>query len=168
MTPAATPSESTAAEASNDPDAHLVDITDETWCVVLGHRINLQAGPSEYHQSLSSGVLIKVPPSAPTPNPFSSCETIDSSSVECIMIHLLWARNSAKSHDPSTGVWSHAVPKTTTDGILREYLGLFRNLGLLAKVRGMTGSRTGLIPWHILAAVKAVEGLDLVFGTERW
>jgi mediator of RNA polymerase II transcription subunit 13 len=169
MTPAATPSESAAVEASNDPDAHLVDTTDETLCIVLGHRLSLHPTPIEYHQSLSSGLLVKIPPATPITNPFCPSEMPDPDIVECIMVHLLWARNSVKAIDAGVGIWGgpSAAPKTTTDGILREYLGLYRNLGLLAKVRGMTGSRSGLVPWHILSAAKGADGLDAVFGSEQ-
>jgi hypothetical protein len=35
-------------------------------------------------------------------------------------------------------------------------------------VRSMNDGKAGLVPWHILVAVRAVEGLDAVYGTERW
>jgi mediator of RNA polymerase II transcription subunit 13 len=42
--------------------------------------------------------------------------------------------------------------------MLREVLGMFRNLGLLSKVKGLDPS--GLVPVHIVAALKGAEGLD--------
>jgi mediator of RNA polymerase II transcription subunit 13, fungi type len=169
MTPAATPSELAASEAAHDPDAHVVDTTDDTWAVILSHRLNLQTGPLEYRQSLSSGLLIKVPPATPTQNPFNPAEIADPSKVHCICIHLLWGRNQAKSPDTQDRAWNHpsAVAKGLADGLLREFLILFRNLALLAKVRDMRDWKAGLVPWHVLVASKAVDGLDAVYGMER-
>ena len=42
--------------------------------------------------------------------------------------------------------------------MLREVLGMYRNLGLLSKVKGLDPS--GLVPVHIVAALKGAEGLD--------
>lgn len=169
MTPAATPSELAASEAAHDPDAHVVDVTDDTWAVILSHRFNLQTGPLEYRQSLSSGLLIKVPPGTPTQNPFNPLEVIDPSKVHCIGVHLLWGRNQGKSPDTQDRAWNHPslVAKGLADGLLREFLILFRNLALLAKVRDMRDWKAGLVPWHVLVASKAVDGLDAVYGMEQ-
>ena len=42
--------------------------------------------------------------------------------------------------------------------MLREVLGMYRNLGLLSKVKGLDPS--GLIPVHVVAALKGAEGLN--------
>jgi hypothetical protein len=42
--------------------------------------------------------------------------------------------------------------------MLREVLGMYRNLGLLSKVKGLDPS--GLIPVHVVAAMKGAEGLN--------
>jgi mediator of RNA polymerase II transcription subunit 13, fungi type len=170
MTPAATPSEQVASDAANDPDAHLVDITDETCAVIISHRLVLRTGPVEYRQSLSSGLLIKVPPSNPAKNPFNPAEIVDPSKVNCIAIHLLWARNQGKSPENQDRAWNHPsmVAKSQADGLLREFLILFRNLALLAKVREVKDWKAGLVPWHVLVAAKAVDGLDVVYGMEKW
>jgi mediator of RNA polymerase II transcription subunit 13 len=176
-TPAPTPSDAVSAEIAADPDAHLVDATDETWGLILAHRLNLRATATEYYQSLSSGLLVKLPPRTPTESPFAiGAGAVRADTVGRVAVHLLWAHNnSAKSQEQQQqqrggGEWGHSssVSKPHADGVLREYLGHFRNLALLAKVRGLDDGRAGLLPWHILVVVRAVEGLDAVYGTERW
>ncbi|KAJ5042556.1 mediator complex subunit 13 N-terminal-domain-containing protein [Bipolaris maydis] len=54
--------------------------------------------------------------------------------------------------------------RTTAEGLLKEVLGQFRALGLLAKLRGMRGTRNGTIPWHVAAAKRGVEGLSKISG----
>ena len=34
--------------------------------------------------------------------------------------------------------------------------------GLLAKLRGLRGTRGGTLPWHVVAAKRGVEGLSKV------
>jgi mediator of RNA polymerase II transcription subunit 13 len=169
-TPAPTPSDTAAAEIAGDPDAHLVDATDETWGLILAHRLNLRATAAGYYQSLSSGLLVKIPPAAPTEGPFGGpgADAVRPDVVKCVAVHLLWAHNSAKSQEQHAWGHSSSVSKPHADGVLREYLGHFRNLALLAKVRNLDDGRAGLVPWHVLVAVRAVEGLDAVYGTERW
>ena len=168
--PAPTPSDTAAAEIAADPDAHLVDATDETWGLILAHRLNLRATAAGYYQSLSSGLLVKIPPAAPTEGPFGGpgADAVRPDVVKCVAVHLLWAHNSAKSQEQHAWGLSSSVSKPHADGVLREYLGHFRNLALLAKVRNLDDGRAGLVPWHVLVAVRAVEGLDAVYGTERW
>ena len=52
----------------------------------------------------------------------------------------------------------HALPCATT--VLRDVLKSFRALGVVAKARGMVGSRGGLLPWHIAVAREARMALD--------
>jgi mediator of RNA polymerase II transcription subunit 13 len=170
LTPAATPSEMLATEAANDPDAHLVDTTDETYCLIMAHRINLIPAQDDFFQALASGLLVKIPPAVPTKDPFEPSDILGPTTTRFIALHLLSCRASAKQSDSlgaSNLPHNPMFPKNTTDSILREYLGSFRGLGLLSRLRGIPGSMSGLIPWHILAAVKAVEGLDSMFGTEK-
>jgi mediator of RNA polymerase II transcription subunit 13 len=170
LTPAATPSEVTATEAVIDADAHLVDTTDDTWAIILAHRLNLKSGLREHRQSLASGLLIKVPPPTSSQNPFNAEEILDPSRVPCIAVHLLWGRNQGKLPDNQDKAWNHpsTVSKGLADSLLREFLILFRNLALLAKVRDIKDWKGGLVPWHVLIASKAVDGLDAVYGMEKW
>jgi hypothetical protein len=42
--------------------------------------------------------------------------------------------------------------------MLREVLGMYRNLGLLSKYKGLDPS--GLVPVHVIAAIKGAKGLN--------
>jgi mediator of RNA polymerase II transcription subunit 13 len=54
--------------------------------------------------------------------------------------------------------------RTTAEGLLKEVLGQFRALGVLAKWRGVRGSRGGTVPWHVGVAKRGVEGLGKVMS----
>jgi mediator of RNA polymerase II transcription subunit 13 len=170
QTPTGTPSESMASDPASDPDSNLVDITDSTWSIILAQRLMLSSGPNDYQLSLSSGLIMKLPPATPTTNPFNVAEQVDTTNVNCLNVHLHWARHSGKIQEtgmaPTSAMFQ--LSKVSADTILREYLGLFRNLALLAKVRGMSDWMGGVVPWHVLAAQRAADGLDRVYGFQRW
>jgi len=54
--------------------------------------------------------------------------------------------------------------RVTAETLLKEALGQYRALGLLAKLRGMRGTRHGTVPWHIAAAMRGVKGLGKVMS----
>lgn len=47
------------------------------------------------------------------------------------------------------------------ESLLKKILCMYRALGILAKARGITASRS-VLPWHVAVARKAREGLDLM------
>ena len=54
------------------------------------------------------------------------------------------------------------------EGLLREVLGMYRDLALLARVRGLVHGVNGAIPWHIAVARNASEALNsLMLRDER-
>jgi mediator of RNA polymerase II transcription subunit 13 len=57
-----------------------------------------------------------------------------------------------------------AQTRATAENLLKEILQQFRGLGLLAKLKGVRGSRYGTVPWHVNAAIRGVEGLGRVCG----
>ena len=198
----ATPSaaDGTAEAIANDPDAHLVDVTDETWAIILAHRVNVSGDMREYRPSLSSGLMIKVAVDAASTTPFTDSDTDEAPAPLFAAVHLLWVggasrgpQNNSNSSTPSSPTslalasaanlasnppdnnaaapsnpqqppqqWTGMLPKTTTDNLLREYMQAYRNLGLLARVRGMRGTRRGLLPWHLAAAVRGSGGLEMI------
>jgi mediator of RNA polymerase II transcription subunit 13 len=215
LTPASTPSASvdpTATDLISDPDAHLVDIGDETYGLVLGHRVNVLAannasqsgsGPREYRPSLSSGYLFKTNTVGGTP--LDCAEGREVKGVVLVGVHLVWVGTSPRpnqqnqqqsqqqaqatagsspfspidaSAPPTPGSaaapqnvaptgsqnMGTSIPRTTADSILREYLGLFRNLGTLARARGIGGTLRGALPWHAVVALRGVQGLEETFG----
>lgn len=45
------------------------------------------------------------------------------------------------------------------DGLFREMLGWYSDLGTLARARGVVRERDDLRPWHVVAAERATEVL---------
>jgi mediator of RNA polymerase II transcription subunit 13 len=161
-TPTGTPSES-KDDPAFESDSQLIDITDETCAIIFSHRPIVEIGPDQYRQTLASGLLVKIPPQTPTQNPFDTDDCLDPSQVNCIALHLLWGRSQVKAPGSS---WNHpaAVQKVLADSLLKEFMTLYRNLALLAKVRDLKDGMGGLIPWHILVASRGSKALDLVYG----
>ncbi|KAF1850230.1 uncharacterized protein K460DRAFT_400299 [Cucurbitaria berberidis CBS 394.84] len=60
LTPAATPSaDPTTADPSADPEARLVDVTDESWGIILAHRLHNSKSTNQFSPALISGLLVK-------------------------------------------------------------------------------------------------------------
>lgn len=53
-------------------------------------------------------------------------------------------------------------PPATHDSILREILGMYRDLASLARARGIHSVQNNTLPWHIATAVRAQELLSFV------
>jgi mediator of RNA polymerase II transcription subunit 13 len=215
LTPAATPSAAEAPDPTQDPDARLVDVTDETWGVILAHRLHNSNSTTQFSPALISGLLVKRGPSGAT----GSAPAPDHSEREdgpiTVAVNILWIGavgstraaqspfpptpggsdppahpqpGSYLSHNPqqpsqaapsqgpasapqtpqgpqqtSSLMWT-PTPQTraTAENLLKEILGQFRGLGLLARLKGVRGTRWGTVPWHVGAAKRAVEGLSRV------
>lgn len=127
--PTPAPSE---ANLESDPDAHLVDTTDETWGVLLQpDLVSTKADPP-----LASGMLVKHGANPPG------------------------AGDGEDIYLPSLGVQLlHTAPLARrSDVILQDVLKMYRNLGLLAKLRGV--EEKGVVPWHVVAAGRSAVALD--------
>lgn len=133
----ATPSQSSnTADSSNeaDPEGALIDITEQTWGAVVGHRLNNSSTPLELQPALVSGYLIKrTGPKMEDP-------------PVVMEINLVHTENTQRAYEP----------------LLREMLSTFRGLGTLARARGVTEREADVRPWHIAAAEKAVRALYLL------
>lgn len=130
---AGTPSDFTN-ELKIDADATLVDVTDQTWGVVLSYRLNNSRSLLEFNPTLASGYLIKRSGAAAADPPVV---------VEVNIVH------------------SEANPRLY-DGQLREILSLYRGFATLARVRGCVDPLRDGRPWHIAAAEKGVKALYML------
>jgi mediator of RNA polymerase II transcription subunit 13 len=211
LTPAATPAADPGPDITNDPDAHLVDIGDETWGLILGHRTNISSSVMDYRPSLSTGFLLKSntagsttlddpdeahinglilvgiklvwigsspkPAPAPTPQPQSNNQQPSYLSIQS---PFNFPTSSSPPEMPpssqpptpggmaqqlNTSTSAGSIPKVTADSILRDYLQMYRNLGVLARARGLRGTRRGGLPWHVVVVLRAVEGLEGGYGS---
>lgn len=281
FTPAATPSDGNTSAPSvdpaSDPDARLVDVTDESWGVILQHRLHNSNSTTEFRPALASGYLIKrgadsntdaVAAGSNAGKPDHHPDT--PRGPIAVGINLLWIGSTPGGHQPQraaqaaqaqaaaaaaaaaqaahahqsassaapTPTSSHnpniSIPlqhleaaaaaagggaggasgngnagnaaaagsnvnsplpspaggamgqgigaaaaaaaghagaggggpfaanqaRTTYDTVLREFLIMYRGLGLLARLKGMRGTRGGAVPWHVAAAMRGVRALE--------
>jgi mediator of RNA polymerase II transcription subunit 13 len=208
-TPAATPSEVLQDTLTNDPDAHLVDTTNEACAVILGHRVNYSTSTTDYRPSMSSGLIIKTSQTVTAPVANEETDDGKQGNLSYAAVHLIWIGTSNRTNpqlattstvaqpittntsgaqsntasdttpssspptqqqqqqshqQPQLGGTGNMFPKNATDGLLRDMLGTYRNLACLATVRGLKGTKDGLLPWHIIVAMRGAEGLNEVMG----
>lgn len=138
-TPAREVSNSAAADTPVEPDgdSRLIDLNDQTWGAVLGHRLNNSNSLLELNLALISGYLIKRGGMTNDDPPIVMEVNIVQSDVV-------------------------GNPRTFHESLLREVLGYYRGLGSLARVRGVVDSVKDIRPWHIAAAEKAVKALYML------
>ncbi|OGM50489.1 hypothetical protein ABOM_000849 [Aspergillus bombycis] len=127
---ASTPTEPTLEAES---ESVLTDICDESWGVILSHRLNNSPHLTEYRPALASGYLLR-----------RKGDT-DGDGVYAMTLNLIYAQR------PSS-----------CETILRETLGMYRDLGTLARARGTRTVQRNTLPWHIATAVRAQEMLSHV------
>ena len=135
-TPSAAYNAPTPTEPSMEPDSEavLLDISDESWAVVLSHRLNSSPHVTEFRPALASGYLLRRKGSA------------DGDGVFSVTVNLI----------------SSQRPSSTHEATLKEILGMYRDLASLARARGMRSAQSNTLPWHIATALRAQELLSYV------
>ncbi|KAL5000388.1 mediator complex subunit 13 C-terminal-domain-containing protein [Aspergillus recurvatus] len=118
----------------SESESLLIDICDESWSVLLSHRLNGTLHLTEYRPALASGYLVR------------RRGTTDADGAYTMNVNLLFTQRPSTSYEP----------------LLREIIGMYRNLATLARVRGTRIVQTGTLPWHIATAVRAQEILSYV------
>lgn len=138
-----------AGLADHDSDARLVDVTDETWGVIMDGNIEDLNSPSHKCAALASGYLVK------------RAGARDEDGLLPLGVNILYTQDSYRS-------------------VLKDVLGMYRNLGTLARVRAVIDPVKSLLPLHVAAARKAHEAVSATmrYGdyendgcsmmTERW
>ncbi|KAI9691173.1 MAG: mediator of RNA polymerase II transcription subunit 13 [Bathelium mastoideum] len=156
----AAPSPSAAADnqIESSPDSRLIDQADETWGAVLGTRLRTSPVLGDWSPSLISGLLVKRGDSSHPP------EASLSRRMPCIAVHVNWIGNNAASAASSGISSSSSAPLPGTmrsyEMLMKEVLNMYRCLGTLAKVKFMDDGMGGVVPWHILAAMRGANALD--------
>ncbi|KAG9595771.1 hypothetical protein KCU77_g5477, partial [Aureobasidium melanogenum] len=123
-----------------DPDAFLIDNTDETWGVLMPFSCTRSTTLS---RPLASGLLLKRGPS-------DSLSNLPSLAVDLMDV--------IPPRIPENAVsWlAQRAPETT----LKETMVWYRGLGLLGRLRGIVGTEEGHVPWHLGVAVQGAEALQ--------
>ncbi|PTB77810.1 hypothetical protein M440DRAFT_1224306 [Trichoderma longibrachiatum ATCC 18648] len=120
--------------ADADSDAILVDVTDQTWGAIAGHRLSNSTSILEVQPALISGYLIK-----------RTGIRVEDAPV-AMEVNLVYTEAMPRVHEP----------------LFREMLGYFRGLGTLARARGVVDREADVRPWHVAAAEKAARALYLL------
>ncbi|KAL8692955.1 MAG: hypothetical protein Q9224_003854, partial [Gallowayella concinna] len=129
----ATPSAPGFSEA--DPSARLIDVVSKTWAMMSPTPIpDPYLGPPHLAAVLASGYL------------FKRAGAEEDDGLLPLGINLITTIISK----PEAGNNFQANIKT-----LKEVLGMYSDLALLARLRGLEEWRTGILPWHVAAARKA-------------
>jgi mediator of RNA polymerase II transcription subunit 13 len=136
-TPSAVYNASTPTEPSLEPDSDVVltDVCDDSWAVILSHRLNASPHVTELRPALVSGYLLRRKGAA------------DSEGVFSMTVNLLYSQRPAISHE----------------SLLGDILAMYRDLSCLARARGMRSVQGNTLPWHIATALRAQELLSYVF-----
>ena len=117
------------AFGDHDAEARLLDITDESWGVVVTRGIDDPCASSEYCPALASGYLLK------------RAGPRDEDGLVRVGVDIVHGQ---KPHRP----------------LLKAVLGMYRNLGLLARLRGIADPVRGLEPYHIATVRKAHHAVN--------
>ncbi|KAI0392275.1 hypothetical protein F5Y17DRAFT_477835 [Xylariaceae sp. FL0594] len=119
----------------SDADATLADATDQSWGVVLSHRLhNNSSSTTNLTDALISGYLIKRGGARQEDPPV------------LMEVNVVYYEGNPRAYEP----------------LLREMLTYYRGLGTLARARGMVDKETDVRPWHIAAAEKGVRALYML------
>ncbi|KAJ5923215.1 hypothetical protein N7454_008460 [Penicillium verhagenii] len=137
LTPSAAYNAPTPTEPSLEPDSDVVsiDVADESWAVTLTHRLNSSPHVTEFRPALASGYLLR------------RKGTTDGDGVFTMTANLIYSQRPASSHE----------------ALLKEILGMYRDLASLARARGMRSVQGNTLPWHVATALRAQELLSYVF-----
>ncbi|KAI5807888.1 mediator complex subunit 13 C-terminal-domain-containing protein [Peziza echinospora] len=153
------PASSSTIPPELDPETYLVDYADESWGVLLGHRVPVCQSAVEGRMSLCSGFLVR-----------RGAAESGGAGMGAVGVHLV--------KDSAAG---NGGGRRNAEGVLREVLGQYRGLAALAMGKGVVGENAGWgggggsgsgggggvaggragLPWHVAVVVKAVEGLEI-------
>ncbi|TKA68221.1 hypothetical protein B0A49_09252 [Cryomyces minteri] len=142
MTPATlAASASGGAMDEPDSDAHLVDLTDETWGVILAHKLHNTHSLGVWAPGLISGLIVR--------RDGHNAQ----GKVPAISVNVLWISAAAGGRV--------AIGRRAEEALLRELMIMYRGLGLLARVKGVTvGDGEACVPWHVAAALRGARALE--------
>ncbi|KAJ5495743.1 hypothetical protein N7539_000859 [Penicillium diatomitis] len=136
-TPHAAFNPSTPTDPSLEPESDVVlaDVCDDSWAVILSHRLNISPHITELRPALASGYLLR------------RKGVSDSDGVFSLTVNILFSQRPAGSHE----------------ALLGDVLAMYRDLASLARARGMRSVRENTLPWHIATAFRSQELLSYIF-----
>lgn len=118
----------------SDTDTILIDKSDESWALILSHRLNNSPSLTTYSPALASGYLIR------------RSGTSDTDGLASMSVNII-----------------HSHVRRLADVLLKDILRMYRDLATLARARGIAHVQGNYsLPWHIATAVKGQEILSHV------
>ena len=123
-----TPPPNTAL-GDHDLEARLIDITDETWGVVMDGTLDDPSTPFDKCASMASGYLVK------------RAGPRDEDGLIPLAVNVVHGQKPYRA-------------------VLKEVLRMYRNLGTLARVRGVVDPMKSMLPLHVAAARKAWKAVS--------
>lgn len=115
-------------------ESSISDACDESWAVVLSHRLNCSAHVTEYRPALASGYLLR------------RRGTTDGDGAFSLNVNLVYTRRPSSLHE----------------ALLKETLGMYRGLATLARCKGTRNVQENTLPWHIATSLTGQELLSYV------
>jgi mediator of RNA polymerase II transcription subunit 13 len=158
---------SAVADSTADlgPDATLVDVSDETWALVLQHRLHNTHSLVAHCPALASGLLVRRGGPLHDERPVSLAVSI-----------LYYAPSPAVAPgpgpDPGPGFTQQQQQrKQQQQQHLRDVLAMYRGLAVVAQFKrvivvapagegGDECAMRNVVPWHLAAAIRAQEALS--------
>ncbi|KAJ5845672.1 hypothetical protein N7534_009341 [Penicillium rubens] len=125
----------TDVSLETDSEAVLTDICDDSWLAILSHRLNSSPHLTEFRPALSSGYLLR------------RKGATDGDGVFAFTVNLIYSPRPPPSHD----------------SVLKDTLSMYRDLGSLARAKGICSVQNNTLPWHVATALRAQELLSYVF-----
>ncbi len=140
------------ATADTDPDAYLVDISDESWGMLLSPDFNssIAMSPSDTRDGtcLATGLLLRRG---------SAGLNAAEQRMEALCVRIHWDIRMRPGVNIEDG------PQRQAEATMREVLRFYRGLSLLSRLRGMVspeGGQVSMLPLHVLSAKRAAKALD--------
>lgn len=124
----------TETPVETDSESQLIDLCDESWGVVLSHRANNTPHLTEYRPALASGYLLR------------RKGTTDGDGILAMSVNLVYTQRGTPAYE----------------SLLKEILGIYRELSCLARAKGTRHVQRNTMPWHIATAVRGREILSYV------
>lgn len=149
-TPAGSATEEQTQTQPADADAHLMDVTDESWGLILPFSVARPLSVYGQKRPLASGMLLK--------RGDGSSSSINNTSLPSLAVDIM--RISPPQLAEGQAQWLTPRPP---EFVCREILAWYRGLGLLAKlrgIRGVDGVEKGVVPWHVAVAVRGAKRLE--------
>lgn len=118
----------------NQDQTILADKSDDTWAVILSHKLNVSNSLSTYLPAHASGYLIR------------RLGISDTEGLASLTVNVIY--------------WQSRV---SADVLLRDVLRMYRDLATLSRTRGIANAQGDCpLPWHIATAVRGQEALSYI------